>query len=72
MTQQLGLKVLVADDTAANRNMMDAFLRKLGFSCVTARDGREAVQVFEHEQPDLVLMDLMMPVMDGFEASSGP
>ena len=69
MTQQLGLKVLVADDTAANRNMMDAFLRKLGFSCVTARDGREAVQVFEHEQPDLVLMDLMMPVMDGFEAT---
>lgn len=69
MTQQLGLKVLVADDTAANRNMMDAFLRKLGFSCVAARDGREAVEVFEREQPDLVLMDLMMPEMDGFEAT---
>ncbi|MCB1910734.1 MAG: SpoIIE family protein phosphatase [Rhodocyclaceae bacterium] len=69
MTQALGLKVLVADDTAANRNMMEAFLRKLGFSCVTARDGREALQVFEQAQPDLVLMDLMMPEMDGFEAT---
>ena len=63
------LTVLVADDTAANRNMMQVFLKKLGYAAVFAVDGADAVQAFEREQPDLVLMDLMMPEMDGFEAT---
>jgi PAS domain S-box-containing protein len=61
--------VLVVDDTAANRNMMEVFLRKLGFDSIAAKDGREAVDVFKRERPDLILMDLMMPEMDGFEAT---
>jgi PAS domain S-box-containing protein len=62
-------RVLVVDDTAANRNMMEVFLRKLGFDSIAAKDGREAVDVFKRERPDLILMDLMMPEMDGFEAT---
>ena len=63
------LTVLVADDTAANRNMMGVFLKKLGYIATFAVNGAEAVEMFEREPPDLVLMDLMMPVMDGFEAT---
>jgi len=63
------LTVLVADDTAANRNMMQVFLKKLGFASICAVDGHDAVEVFERERPDIVLMDLMMPEMDGFEAT---
>lgn len=64
-----GLKVLIADHTASNRGMLEAFVRKLGFESVCAGDGREAVDKFGSERPDLVLMDVMMPVMDGFEAT---
>jgi len=63
------LTVLVADDTAANRNMMQVFLKKLGFASICAANGREAVEMFERDRPDVVLMDLMMPEMDGFEAT---
>lgn len=63
------IRVMVVDDTAANRNLMEAFLRKLGFQSLTAKDGREAVEIFQREHPDMVLMDLMMPEMDGFEAT---
>ena len=62
-------KVLIADDTAANRAMLQVFLRKLGYAAVMANDGHEAVEAYCREQPDLVLMDVMMPVMDGFEAT---
>ncbi|MDY0013942.1 MAG: SpoIIE family protein phosphatase [Rhodocyclaceae bacterium] len=63
------IRVLVVDDTAANRNLMGAFLRKLGFQYLAAENGREAVELFERERPDMILMDLMMPEMDGFEAT---
>jgi PAS domain S-box-containing protein len=63
------IRVMVVDDTAANRNLMEAFLRKLGFQSMPAKDGREAVEIFQREHPDMILMDLMMPEMDGFEAT---
>ncbi len=61
--------VLVVDDTAANRSMMQVFLQKLGYSVECAVDGSEALKAFERSRPDMVLMDLMMPGMDGFEAT---
>jgi len=61
-------KVLVADDTQANRTLLRAYLGRLGFETVMAENGLEAIQAFESAEPDMVLMDLMMPVMDGFEA----
>ncbi len=63
------LTVLVVDDTAANRQILQIFLKKLGFTVVIAEDGVQAVDQFAIVQPDLILMDVMMPVMDGYEAT---
>lgn len=63
------IRVMVVDDTAANRSLLEAFLRKLGFQYLAAHDGRAALELFERERPDMILMDLMMPEMDGFEAT---
>lgn len=63
------LKVLVVDDTATNRQILQVFLRKLGFEVDVAADGVGAIERFAAGAPDLVLMDVMMPVMDGFEAT---
>lgn len=64
-----GLKALVVDDTATNRQLMQAFLKKLGCVVLLAENGARAVEVFQQEQPDLVFMDVMMPVMDGYEST---
>jgi DNA-binding response OmpR family regulator len=66
---QAPLKVLVVDDTATNRLMLQVFLRKLGLEVVVAEDGAQGVAAYEREMPDIVLMDVMMPVMDGYEAT---
>ncbi len=63
------LKVLVVDDTSTNRHILQVFLAKLGYELAFAADGAQAVERFAAERPDLVLMDVMMPVMDGFEAT---
>jgi PAS domain S-box-containing protein len=60
--------VLVVDDVATNRTMLVDSLGMLGFRVVEAADGAEAIEVAERERPDLVVMDLAMPGMDGFEA----
>ena len=65
----LPLTVLVVDDTTANRNLMVAFLERLGHRAVSAADGEEALARFIEHRPDLILMDLMMPRMDGFQAT---
>lgn len=63
------LLVLVVDDTASNRQILEVFLTKLGYKVLTAENGAVAVERFINEHPDLVLMDVMMPVMDGYEAT---
>ncbi|MBP7483289.1 MAG: PAS domain S-box protein [Lacunisphaera sp.] len=62
------LRVLVADDIASNRTIVGAFLAHLNCTPIFASDGIEAVDLFRQEAPDIVLMDLMMPRLDGFEA----
>ncbi|MDP2821052.1 MAG: response regulator [Sulfuritalea sp.] len=69
VANQPPLKVLVVDDTATNRTILQVFLRKLGHEVVLAEDGAQAVAACEREAPDIVLMDVMMPVMDGYEAT---
>jgi signal transduction histidine kinase/DNA-binding NarL/FixJ family response regulator len=64
-----GKKVLVVDDKAENRSVLIALLRPLGFDIVEATNGREALQMAAAEHPDLVLMDLVMPDIDGLEAT---
>lgn len=63
------LKVLVVDDTATNRQILQVFLNKLGFRVDIAVDGAQAVERFVAGSPDLVLMDVMMPVLDGLQAT---
>ncbi|HNH35416.1 MAG TPA: response regulator, partial [Rhodocyclaceae bacterium] len=63
------LRVLAVDDSAANRQVLKVFLLRLGFEVMLAENGAEAVEKFAVVQPDIVLMDVMMPVMDGYEAT---
>ncbi|MCG2576177.1 SpoIIE family protein phosphatase [Dechloromonas sp. XY25] len=63
------MKVLAVDDNRTNLHILQVFLKKLGHVVVLAENGEEAVRKFEAELPDLVLLDIMMPVMDGFEAA---
>lgn len=61
--------VLVADDKRENRGLLSHLLAPLGFSVVQAANGEEALRVAADEHPDIILMDLVMPVLDGFEAT---
>lgn len=63
------LNILVADDTLSNQRLLEVFLSKLGHQVRCVSNGAEAVAAFNAEPPDLVLMDIMMPVMDGFDAA---
>ena len=62
------IRVLLVDDCEDNRYLMELVLRKAGFAVETARDGREAVDLALAGGFDVVLMDIQMPVMDGYEA----
>lgn len=64
------LKILVVDDDRSTRMLLKAFLAKAGHTTVEAANGQEAIQVFEEQQPNLILMDVNMPVMTGYEAAS--
>ncbi|WEK12141.1 MAG: fused response regulator/phosphatase [Candidatus Pseudomonas colombiensis] len=63
------LCVLIAEDGAADRLLLASIVRRLGHEVLTACDGAEAVALFRRLRPQLVLMDALMPVMDGFEAA---
>jgi CheY-like chemotaxis protein len=62
-------KVVVAEDTSDIRILLALQLRMLGYTVFEACDGREAVDLARRMVPDLILMDLNMPVMNGFEAT---
>jgi len=70
MTLKLAkMKVLAVDDNRTNLHILQVFLKKLGHQVILAENGEEAVQRFQTDAPDLILLDIMMPVMDGFEAA---
>ncbi|MDD1005547.1 MULTISPECIES: fused response regulator/phosphatase [Pseudomonas] len=69
MQAQEPLTILIAEDSAADRLLLSTIVRRQGHEVLTAANGAEAVDLFRRQQPDLVLMDAMMPVMDGFEAA---
>ena len=60
-------KILVVDDEASIVTMLAYNLKKVGYDVVTAEDGEVALEKFESEKPDLLLLDIMMPKMDGYE-----
>ncbi len=63
------LTVLIAEDGAADRLLLASIVRRLGHEVLVAADGAEAVELYRQLRPQLVLMDALMPVMDGFEAA---
>ena len=60
-------RILVADDVPANVRLLEAVLGTQGYEIVTAADGGEALEAVAARQPDLVLLDVLMPVLDGYE-----
>lgn len=64
------LNVLVAEDNLVNQKLLEQLLKKAGHRVVVVQNGREAVEAFERERFDLVLMDIQMPVMSGEEATT--
>ncbi|WP_026258821.1 SpoIIE family protein phosphatase [Uliginosibacterium gangwonense] len=68
MMNQRTFRVLIADDMQANRALLRAYLGRMGFETLMAEDGEQAIAMFYEHLPDIVLMDLMMPKVDGFEA----
>ena len=61
-------KILVVDDEPAIRELIVAVLEDEGYAAIAAGSGPRALELLPHERPDLVLMDIMMPEMDGREA----
>lgn len=68
LTKQEKIKVLIVDDVEANRTITRLILKENGFEFKEAEDGQEALNLLEPFAPDIILMDIDMPVMDGLEA----
>jgi two-component system, cell cycle response regulator DivK len=62
-------KVLVVEDNEMNRDMLSRRLMRRGFQVIFAVDGQQGVDLARSERPDIILMDMSLPVMDGWEAT---
>jgi|TARA_B100000427_G_scaffold312995_1_gene304974 Response regulators consisting of a CheY-like receiver domain and a winged-helix DNA-binding domain len=63
-------KILIVEDNEMNRDMLSRRLERKGFAVVMAEDGQKGVEMSISESPDLILMDLSLPVMDGWQATT--
>lgn len=64
------VKILIADDELTNRLVLQSILHSDGYQVIHAENGQQAIELFEAEEIDLILMDVMMPVIDGYTATS--
>jgi CheY-like chemotaxis protein len=62
-------KILLVEDNEMNRDMLSRRLQRRGYDVIIAVDGQEGVAMAQAEAPDLILMDMSLPVMDGWEAT---
>ena len=62
-------KILIVEDNEMNRDMLSRRLERRGFAIVMAIDGQQGVDMARSEKPDLILMDMSLPVMDGWTAT---
>jgi len=65
----MSIRILIAEDDAVMRHLMATILARHGMSCAVVADGLSAVQAWESEHFDFVVMDVQMPVMDGLKAT---
>jgi len=63
------LRILIADDNDSDRLILQTIVRKEGHTVYTACDGQEAIDAFKEKSPDLILLDALMPNIDGFQAA---
>ncbi|HEY8124167.1 MAG TPA: response regulator [Methylocystis sp.] len=63
------VKILLVEDNEMNRDMLSRRLRRNGYEVVIAIDGQQGVEMASAESPDLILMDMSLPVIDGWEAA---
>ena len=66
LSSQTKETILVADDEASIRRILETSLSMIGYKVVTASDGKEALKLFKDYEPDLVVLDVMMPKLDGY------
>ena len=66
-TKSASSKILIADDNVQNCELIDAYLADEGYELAVAYDGQQAMKRVEEFQPDLVLLDIMMPKLSGYE-----
>jgi two-component system, cell cycle response regulator DivK len=62
-------KILLVEDNEMNRDMLSRRLERRGFEVIMAADGEQGLVMAESERPDLILMDMSLPVLDGWEAT---
>jgi len=62
-------KILIVEDNEMNRDMLSRRLERRGYTVVTALDGEQGLAAAQSEKPDLILMDMSLPIMDGWEAT---
>jgi DNA-binding response OmpR family regulator len=62
----MNYKILIADDEAEIRDLLKLYLENEGYNVVEAQDGRAALTLLRKEKPDLCVLDIMMPEMDGY------
>lgn len=63
------LSVLIVDDDKTNRLILSTLIKKLGYNVASAVNGKEAIEMYTSISPDIILMDVMMPVMNGYDAA---
>src|SRR2546423_4525044 len=63
------MKILVVDDSPTIRAALKALLERMGRTVVAAADGEQALQMYRQDRPGLVLIDVVMPIMDGYESA---
>ena len=63
----MGYKILLADDEKDIRSVLTLYLESNGFEVITSYDGLNTLDVARDEKPDIIILDIMMPILDGFE-----
>lgn len=61
--------ILIVEDDSKNLKLLRDLLKVTGYTTLEATDGRQGVEIAKHKKPDLILMDIQMPVLDGLEAT---
>jgi len=70
ITSTSGLTILLAEDIKANRKLIKYMLEDIGHNVITAKNGEECINILKNTHPDIILMDMQMPVLNGYETTN--